>query len=156
MIIDTIENSNLYPYGAAWKKAFEFLENLTSQSSEGRFEIQGDQIFARIMSYETKKQEDAILETHQRYVDIQAILEGGECLEWYPSEGLTTKIPYNDTKDAEFYIRPETAPVQIKLYPGTFVTLFPQDAHMPSLEINNTSELIKKVVIKLDLSLLEV
>jgi len=45
-------------------------------------------------------------------------------------------------------------PVCIDLSPGTFVMLFPHDAHMPSLAIEERPESVKKVVIKMNVALL--
>lgn len=148
MIIDRIEYHTLYPYGNLWAQAFEFLKTATPKMEDGKVVLDGDDLFAGIDCYETKARADAKLETHRKYVDIQVLLSGTECLEVYPKTGLCVSKPYNTDKDAEFYEVPEKAPVRITLTPGQFMVFFPEDAHMPCLNAGDTSEPVQKVVIK--------
>jgi len=154
MIIDRLENWEHYHFGPAWKHAFEFLTSLTPDMEVKKYKLQGDEIFAQIASYETRTPETAVLETHRKYVDIQTVLSGSERVECFPREGLAVDTPYDESKDAEFYKRSGPAPTRIDLSPGTFVMLFPQDAHMPGLMIEERPELIKKVVVKISRGLL--
>ncbi len=155
MIIDKLENWPLYPFGPAWQKAFEFLATLTPESEEKKYTIQGDDIFAMVMAYETQAPETAILESHQKYVDIQAVLVGGERFECAPIEGLEIETPYDAKKDVVFYEPSSPRPMKVNIFPGTFIMLYPQDAHMPTLMTKDQPELIKKVVIKIKLELLK-
>ena len=145
-----------YHFGEAWGKAFAFLGSLPSDAAEGRYEIDGDRIFAMVMSYETRQPKDAVLEAHRRYVDIQAVLIGSEGCEWFPVQGLVTGVPYSDEKDAEFFQRPNAGPVRIAISPGLFVAFFPRDAHMPGLVMDGNPQQIKKVVVKISVDLLPV
>ncbi len=141
--------------GESWECAFEFLLSLTPDAEEKEYKLNGDRIFARVMSYETKLPEDAVLEAHRRYVDIQMVLSGSEGFECFPIDSLEIDKLYDELKDVEFYRRTAPGPVRIDMYPGMFLTLFPQDAHMPSLMINDTPDVVKKVVVKLDIKLLK-
>ena len=149
MIIDRIENHTLYPYGDLWVKAFDFLRTATPEMEDGKVILDGDDLFAGIDCYETKARAAAKLETHQRYIDIQILLSGTECLEVFPKDGLTVSEPYDVKKDAEFYEVPDTAPVRVTLAPGQFIVFFPEDAHMPCLNAGDRSKPVQKVVIKL-------
>ncbi len=155
MIIDKLENWPLYPLGSAWNTAFEFLTTLTPESEDKKYTIQGDDIFAIVMSYETQTPATAILESHQKYVDIQAVLVGAERFECAPSEGLEIETPYDAKKDVVFYQPTSPRPVKVNIFPGTFIVLYPEDAHMPTLMTNDQPEKIKKVVIKIKLELLK-
>lgn len=154
MIIDKLENWEHYYFGPGWKRAFEFLMSLNPESDEKKYNIQGDDIFALIMSYETCTPEKPVFETHQKYVDIQTVLIGGEGIEWFSRDGLVVDTPYDDSKDVQFYKCTMLGPARVDVFPGTFVMLFPQDAHMPALMIEEKPELIKKVVVKINLELL--
>lgn len=154
MIVDRVENCIAYPLGKAWQAAFEFLTSLKPDVEENKHHIQGDDIFAMVSSYKTRPADVAQFETHRKYVDIQAVLSGGEEIGWLPGEGLLTRQPYDESKDIEFYHHPNAGYTRIKVSPGTFVALFPQDAHKPSLMIGNTPECVKKVVIKINVNLL--
>lgn len=149
MIIDSIKNYTLYPYGDLWAKAFEFLRSATPELEDGKVVLDGDDLFAGIDCYNTKTRKEAKLETHRRYVDIQVLLSGSECLEIFPKNGLTVSEPYDPDKDAEFYEIPEQAPAKVTLTPGQFIVFFPEDAHMPCLNAAEASQPVQKIVIKL-------
>lgn len=154
MIIDKLENCNHYYFGAAWKLAFNFLHSLTPDSEDKRYDIQGDDIFALVMSYKTREPETAILESHRNYVDIQTVLVGAEGFECSFIDNLIIDKQYNESIDATFYKRTSPGQTRVNIFPGTFVMLYPHDAHMPALMIDEKSELIKKVVIKIRTELL--
>ena len=152
MVVDLLKNWPIYFDGPIWKLAFDFLVSLNSSISEGKYDLQGEDVFARVMSYSTIQPENANLEAHREYVDIQTTLIGAEGIEWFPSGILSNSQPYLLSRDVEFYIRPERPCARIDVFPGTFVVFFPKDAHMPQLVVR-TPELIKKVVVKVKLDL---
>jgi len=154
MIIDQIKNWDIYPFGESWKQAFYFLETLNPSSEDKKYIISGDDIYAIVTTYKTRSYKDAIFETHQKYIDIQTVISGREKLEWSFKDGLPVDMPYDESKDAEFYKANFPRAGKVDLLPGTFVMLFPQDAHMPSLIFENEIEVVKKVVIKLNIDLL--
>ncbi|MDY6904319.1 MAG: YhcH/YjgK/YiaL family protein [Thermodesulfobacteriota bacterium] len=154
MIFDTIVNIARYPYGSAWQRAFAFLASLTHETEDNEYSIQGDKMLARVMSYPTKNPVDAVLETHRKYIDIQAVLRGNEMIEWFPASTLRVDKPYRESTDVEFYVHPGRPPAQMFLAPGNFAVFFPEDAHMPGLSINGKSEIVKKAVIKISVDLL--
>jgi len=154
MIVDKLENWQSYHFGAAWKLAFEFLMTLSSDSEEKKYNILGEDIFAMVMSYDTKSSEAAVLEAHRKYVDIQTVLAGGEGIEWFPRDGLVVETKHDEVKDVEFYKRTCSGAARVDVSPGTFVMLSPQDGHMPGLKIGANPELVKKVVVKINVDLL--
>jgi YhcH/YjgK/YiaL family protein len=154
MIIDSIKNHSLYPFGPSWETAFEFLKTLTPETETGKRLIQGDRLFAGVDCYETKSRAAAKLETHRKYVDIQMLLSGEEIIEVFEKQGLTVSVPYNPEKDAEFYQVPAKPCATITLEPGQFAVFLPEDAHMPCLMTGNSPEPVKKVVIKVAVELL--
>lgn len=155
MIIDKLENSAMYNFGEAWSVAFEFLSSLTPDSEDKKYTIQGDDIFAIVMSYKTTEPEKAILESHREYVDIQSVITGGECFECSFRDTLTVDVPYDASKDVEFYKRLTPGHTRVNVLPGTFVMLYPHDAHMAGLMIDDKEEVVKKVVVKIRAELLK-
>jgi biofilm protein TabA len=154
MIIDSLKNSNFYRFGPAWEKAFDFLNSLTAESEDKKYIIDGDNIFAIVMSYTTASQEESMLESHQKYVDIQTTLRGAEAFECFYTDKLKIKAPYDASKDAAFYTYTPYYRTRVNVTPGTFVMLYPHDAHMAGLVINSKPEFIKKVVVKIKKELL--
>ena len=156
MIVDHIDSWRNYSLGPAWEKAFGFLGALDPSDPEEETKIDGDRVFARVMSYATRDEtsSDAVLEAHRRYVDIQMVMIGSERIAWYPTSSLHAKTAYDQEKDVQFFDYERPADVQVSVFPGTFVCLFPQDAHMPQLTTNRGAGQVKKVVVKIDLDLL--
>lgn len=156
MIIDRSENFEQYQFGPAWKRAFAFLETLTPDSPDMKYTIDGDDIFAIVMSYDTVAPETGVFESHQNYVDIQTVIVGGEGFECAFSDDLTVVTPYDASKDATFYKRTFPGQTRVNVFPGTFIMLYPHDAHMAGLMVGNKSELVKKVVVKIRKELLDI
>ena len=154
MIVDRLQNYKIYPFGKAWQLAFNFLISLNQDAEEKRHPLQGDDIFALVMSYETRLSETTAIETHRKYLDIQAVITGEEGIGWCQSDELKIDKPYDISKDVEFYKHPEKEMQRVNLFPGNFVALFPHDAHMPALMTKNVPEFIKKVVVKVNVKLL--
>jgi YhcH/YjgK/YiaL family protein len=155
MIIDKLENSHMYNFAEAWRIAFEFLGSLTPDSEDKKYTIQGDDIFAIVMSYKTTQPQTAILESHREYVDIQSVIVGGECFECSFRETLSVDVPYDKSKDVELYRRTAPGHTRVNVMPGTFVMLYPHDAHMAGLMIDDKEEVVKKVVVKIRAELLK-
>ena len=158
MIVDHIDNWKRYSFGSTWELAFSFLEGLTPESEERRYDLDGDDVFAIVMSYPTKRETDAnaVLEAHRKYVDIQMALVGSERLAMYPTHSLNVKTPYNAERDVEFFMYEKPAKIQLGMFPGTFACLLPQDAHMPQLTMGDAGVEVKKVVVKIALDRLEI
>lgn len=68
--------------------------------------------------------------------------------------GLDISKAYDKDSDVQFYVRPQEIPARVDVSPGIFVTLFPDDAHMPSLQGGKNSQMIKKAVVRIDIDLL--
>jgi len=149
MIIDKISNWQSYPFSIAWQLAFDFLKLITPDCLEKKYEILGDQIFASVTSYNTRAPEAALIEAHREFVDVQAVIRGSEIIECSSSDGLLIDTVYDESKDVEFFRRLCPGFTRVELSPGWFIVLFPGEAHMPSLMRNETSEMVKKVVVKI-------
>lgn len=148
MIVDRLDRWSAYFSGPAWQRAFDFLLALAPDAEEGYTKLDGDDLYARVMSYDTRGPEQGVVEAHRQFIDIQATLSGAEGIDWFPLESLEVKTPYDASKDAEFYHPSATTPARVDNYPGTFVTLFPGDAHRPQQNVGVKSAPVKKVVVK--------
>ncbi len=154
MIFDLLENYIHYPLGSAWTEAFRFLTGANTDLAAGRYPLQGDDLFAIVMDYETQSRQTAELEAHRRYLDIQTLLSGSENVACHFTPELAIRQPYDAGRDVELYAPPTGSPACFLLVPGTFLTFFPQDAHMPCLHPGSTPEPVRKVVIKMAMDLL--
>ena len=111
--------------------------------SDGRYTIDGDRIFVNIQSYETKR--DALFEAHRKYIDIQYMIEGEEKIGVARYSECKNEIPYDNIRDIEF-LSCKADNYQL-LKKGEFLILYPEDAHKPSIAIDNPNK-VKKAVVK--------
>jgi biofilm protein TabA len=151
MILDRIDNARLYVgLNARFAKAFEILRDKTlSQKEDGKYPVDGENIYYTIQRYTTKPLNEGNLEAHRKYIDIQFLLEGVELLGYAPLKGLTTAEVYNPQKDIVFFNTPNDI-TKVILEPGLFCILFPDDAHLPCRQLAGPAE-VRKVVIKIRL-----
>ncbi len=146
MIFDSLKNCELY-YGVhpRFSRAFEYLTSTDLEALEpGKHAVEGDDIFVNVMERELKRPEEAKLEVHNEYIDIQVLVRGGqETFGW--SERCGVKQPRADfdaVKDIQFFDdQPQT---YYTLRPGQFTILLPEDAHAPMVGEGS----IKKVIVK--------
>ncbi len=151
MILDTIDNTRLYiGLHAGFAKAFEILTDKTlAKKQDGKYSVDGDKIYYTIQRYTTKPLNEGNLEAHRKYIDIQFLLEGVEILGYAPLKGLTTAEVYNPQKDIAFFNTPKEI-TKVKLEPGLFCILFPDDAHLPCRQLAGPAE-VRKVIIKIQI-----
>lgn len=146
MIVDSIENASIY-FGLdeKIKKALTFLKSTNfDEIKDERIEIEGEEIFAMISKYNTISSEEGKWEAHRRYVDIQYIVKGSEDFGYVNVEYLDPKSDYEPENDIQWF---EGDGDFFQVHEGEFIILFPQDAHMPKLSIEESEE-VTKVVIK--------
>ncbi|MDQ8192938.1 YhcH/YjgK/YiaL family protein [Coraliomargarita sp. SDUM461004] len=153
MIVDKSNNASQYTMCSAWKKAFDFIHEVTPETPDGRYEIDGARIYALVMSYMTKQPSEGKLEAHKQYADIQVILSGEERIAVTSTDFLKSSEAYNPKQDLVFYECPDSFSAQINLRTGDFAFFLPQDAHMPMICIDQPKS-VKKLVVKIDLQTL--
>jgi len=151
MILDRIENAPLYVgLNTRFAKAFEVLTDASlAQRKDGRYPLDGENIYYTIQKYTTKSITEGNLEAHRKYIDIQILLIGVELLGYAPLNGLSIVEEYNPEKDIAFYKTPDEI-TKVILEPGLFSILFPNDAHLPCRQVEKPAQ-VRKVVIKVRL-----
>jgi biofilm protein TabA len=145
MILDVLENAHRYPaLNTGFAKAFEFLMRPDLEELPvGRYEIDGELVYAMVSTNSGRRKEDALLETHERYIDIQLVLAGTDTMGWKPrSLCKRPRGEYDRNNDARFFSDEPDAWISVKS--GAFAIFFPEDAHMPLI----SSGQIHKVVVK--------
>lgn len=149
MIVDRIENAHLYyALGEDFKKAFEVLKTTDfSKKEKGRHETDNKNVYYMMQRYATKPVEQARYEAHQKMIDIQYVVSGEEIIGYGNIGSLELMTPYDSEKEAAFYMRSENY-TAVKLYKGMFAIFFPEDGHMPGLQLGGQCD-VEKVVVKL-------
>jgi len=148
MILDVIENSHRYlSLNKRFAKAFEFLMRPDlKELPADKYEIDGDRIFAIVAKEAGRKKEDALLETHEKYIDIQFVLAGTDTMGWSPKSSCKQPCEqYDPEKDLQFFEdKPEA---WLATHGGAFAIFFPEDAHMPLISSGQLHKVIVKVAV---------
>lgn len=144
------KNGLEYKYDFTAKKfrvAFEFLKRKDlAELPVGWIELE-DGVRASIQHYDSFKWEANRFETHEKYFDVQYVIEGMElCGVCDRSECKKVAVPYSEAKDITFYEEPEHFGT-VFLNAGDFIVLGPEDAHKPRCAAGEQIP-IKKVVVK--------
>lgn len=147
MIVDDIKNSDFYlGLNEKFSKAFDFIKNSDLLSMEcGKYEIDGDNIYANLQEYDTKPVDEGKWEAHKKYIDIQYVIKGQEEMGYANISEMKPICEYDESKDivflkgsGDFFVVKE----------GFFTIFTPNDAHMPSLAVVE-EEYTKKVIVKI-------
>ncbi len=150
--IDILEDGHV-SYPEPVKKALEFLRSHDFTKMEaGKYPIDGEKSFAMLQRYDTRMLDKCRPETHQKFLDIQYIVEGEEFIGWCPfSPELEVSEAYDAQKDVAFYARlvPESNLILTK---GGFAVLYPEDVHRPCGAVDGVSQPVTKVVVKIDVN----
>ena len=146
MIVDKFENTHLYKnLGERIIKAFEYIKNTDLRNIEpGKYEIDGENIFALISEYNSKPESEGKLEAHKKYIDVQYVIKGEELMGYAPLGNQIILEPYKEENDIIFYAGEKSF---TKVSSGMFAIFFTTDVHMPGITTGKTST-VKKIVIK--------
>lgn len=135
-------------------RAFAFLrEHDLSSLGEGRHAIDGDAVFANVMSYETVPAAEKHFEAHRRYFDIQCVVSGVERI---GVTDLARAVPIGAFDVASdfglFDVDPEMGEgdagvTWVVLRSGDFCVVGPEEAHKPGCALD-APVWVRKVVVK--------
>jgi biofilm protein TabA len=150
MIIAALEE--LYkqiPESLRLKQALDYIAGARGQAlADGRYEIQGQELYALPQSYQTiPAEENTKFEAHRRYIDVQYIVDGVEVMGWAPLSQMLVSAPYNPDKDVILGTCPSALWTPVKVAAGQAAIFFPEDAHAPKLAAGEPCP-VKKIVVK--------
>lgn len=135
-----------------WDEAFAFLKNTNLDTlSTGRYNIDGDNVYAIVTENPTKDLDSAKWESHRNYIDLQMVIKAEEKIGVAPIESLSVTMPYDSSKDLINYEGKGTYAGMGTFYlaqPNTFFLFFPSDAHRPNVTTGG-NKADKKVVLKI-------
>jgi YhcH/YjgK/YiaL family protein len=149
MLLDHLSNAKLYymvsPHIA---RALQWLTDnapLLHTYENGRIDIDGDNVYAIVNSYDTKPAADCGWEAHRRYADIHYSVQGAERIGYCHISGMTLKQEHNEEKDYALYTGSGD---WLRVAEGMFCILLPEDVHAPGAMVADQPQLLKKVVMK--------
>ena len=125
-------------------EAIAFLESATKDTANGKYPFTED-CFVNVMDCNTKADCTAMMEAHDKFVDVQFLIDGEEKIFYTDRTPLELGEAYNEAKDRCFYKWEKADVVTYKT--GEAVVLYPQEAHLPGCAVN-TPMVAKKAVMK--------
>ena len=113
----------------------------------GHYPMDGKNVWLNCFDYETIPEEESFYEAHRLYGDIHIMLQGSEkvCISRPDDLEEFESIPEND-----FAAYRGDAAHTLILQPGTFLVVFPGDAHKIKMQVNGP-EPVRKAVFKFKL-----
>lgn len=149
MIVDSVINITRHIPESCVLKLRDFMVKIEPSMPEGFYPIDGDNIYARVMSYNTSAREECKIEAHNEYVDVQSTLIGSEGIEIFDRKSLDIDVAYDANQDVEFFKENVSPYLFVDNQPGRFSMIFPNEAHRPQISVNGKNEVVKKFVIKI-------
>lgn len=145
MVIDTIDNFGKYvAINPLFADVAMFLKEHDLNTLEpGKHVIKDNDLFVNITTAKGRTPDAAVLETHQKMIDIQIPLEVPETYGYTPLCRLPEQ-EYNTEKDITKY-GDLMAESFVDCQPGMFAIFFPQDGHAPCISMEPE---IKKAIFK--------
>ncbi|WP_285906314.1 YhcH/YjgK/YiaL family protein [Pseudodesulfovibrio pelocollis] len=148
MILDILAHAEQYAaLNSRFQAAFDFLRRADLAALPvGRVEIDGP-LHAMVAKGPGRAPMDALMETHDRHIDVHYVLDGCETIGWKarPDLGPAAENP-DPRSDAAFYSDKPVA--WTTLSPGMIAIHFPEDAHMPMLSGGEVHKVVVKVPVE--------
>jgi len=133
-----------------WRQAFDWLRQLPDRPALGIHPIDGEELYANIMEYETLPREQCRFESHAKYIDLQFTISGLELIDCAWSSHLAPDGGFSAEKDLQFYL-PADPLTTLFMGPRHFAIFFPCDAHRPKVRTAGPASAFK-LVVKINLS----
>lgn len=148
MIVDSLSNAaNYFSLHPAFEKTFEYIKTLDFNHLEiGTTELDGTFLKIAVVKATMRSANDAKLETHQKFIDIQLPVTQKETFGWRSRDLLTDSAgEYDAANDIEFFNDEPTT--YITLVPNEFAIFSPEDGHAPLIGEGETIKIIVKVAV---------
>ena len=128
-----------------YAKAMEYLQDTDlTELKTGKHVIDGDNLWVNIVDSKLKTPEEARLEVHDKYIDIQIPLSKEETFGIKPRSACRQPVGEMDpVKDILFYADPVEETVTVKA--GGVITFAPDTAHAPLIGAGTIHKAIFKV-----------
>lgn len=146
MILDALANAQRYAaLHPLFSRAFDYIRATElSVLAPGRYDIAGDELFAIVERASGRTREQAQLECHRKYIDIQLVLQGVDEMGWKPLADCRDPVSdYSAERDILFFSDAPAAWVSVPS--GYFCIFFPEDAHAPLVGAGEICKVIVKV-----------
>lgn len=128
-----------------WNKAFAYLRNTNFQDlSEGKYEIDGMDVYALVTTAPPKSADSTPWEAHKNYDDIHYVISGKEKIGIAPLASAKAAGAYNADRDLTYYAAKGNYHLAD---PGIFIIITAKEVHQPGIKADR-DDIIKKLCIK--------
>lgn len=147
MIFDQMKNASCYQ--GVLPAVTTALEKMAAYTPDnypgGKVTIDGDNLFLLLNTYETRDPAVAQFEAHEKYIDVMYMVEGEEIIYVKPTDALSTITKEYDPAIDALLAKLDSDATPVRLTAGSFVVLFPQDAHAPAC-YDTAPQTVKKII----------
>ena len=154
MIIDSISRAERYRgLHLGIDRVFEAVKEYTSENYPGgRIPLDGENIYLNFLEYDTHSSAEGMTEAHRVYIDVMYLVEGTEVVYVKPVHRLQKVTREYDARIDALLAEIDGDSSEIRLMPGDFLILFPEDAHAPACSVDQSVH-VKKIIgkVKIDL-----
>lgn len=151
MIIANINSPELSLYTKLhpdFARAFEDIKKIIADNTEaGNYIIEEDKYFYMVQEYEAKLAANSKFEMHNKFIDIQYIIEGEEEIRFDVPEALKPGLPPKGD-NVYFDIASDTCDTVV-LSAGEFAIIYPGEPHAPGIRHSENKKNIRKIVFKI-------
>lgn len=147
MIFDTIANSKRY-FGlfTGIERVLAAVSAYTPENfAAGWVPIDGENVYMNLAEYDTHEKENGMMEAHRKYIDVMYMVDGVETVYVKPTDllqGISKEYdPAMDALLAE--INHDASGIRLEV--GSFLVLFPEDAHAPACNAEGPAH-VKKII----------
>lgn len=147
MCVNSKQNADLK---ARVDKAINYILTLDHKNIKvGTYQVSED-FFYIVKEIETQPREHCIFESHRKYIDIQWVIEGQMAIETADVSILNIEKEYDSEKDVVLWVKKDNL-MKTVLTSGSYAVLYPNNAHISALSVNNQSQKVNLIVGKLKL-----
>lgn len=147
MVIDSLAQAKRWEcVNLGFKQVFRYLKSVEWETlPPGRIVLDEGRVWLQVEEPLGREAEEARLEAHDRFIDIQLPLAGEETFGWSWRGDLRMEAAggYDGERDIVFY--DDRPAAHFTLRAGQFAIFFPEDAHAPCIGQGRLRKIVAKV-----------
>ena len=146
MILDTLDRLGSYGnISPLMDKVLDFFRKTDlSTLKPGRIELQGDDLFVNVNRQDAQTRQEARIEAHKEYIDIQVPISCDEEMGFISAPFMPAPSePYSAERDVAFF--PGQCDTYLNVRKGMFTVFFPGEGHAPAITKDGILKLIVKI-----------
>ncbi len=128
---DTVSERLFIGMNSRFAKVFDYMATHRLDTMEnGRYEVDGAEIYLNVMEGDLRTPDKANLEVHHKYIDMQIPLTLSETFGYIAAKDcVLPRAEYNSVKDVQNFL--DKMSVFTTVQPGQYIVFFPVDGHSP-------------------------